>query len=131
MSGNGSFTNSIDSGSMPAFSAEARTASSTTFWNVLTATFFPARSRTDLIGLPAPTINAPKSSPSTPVELVPLLTTFAGRPSDCASNRVTTLLKPNCWLPLSTDGTVSAPPSAGWSVSSMFRSARKPLSFPR
>jgi hypothetical protein len=98
---------------------------------VLTATFLPARSFTDWTALPAPTISAPKSSPSTPVELVPLLTTFTGNPCACASNRVTTLLNPNCWLPLSTDGTVSVPPSAGCSVSSMSRSAKNPFSFPR
>jgi len=84
-----------------------------------------------LIGLSARTKSPAKSLPSSPVELTPLATALIGSVWDCASSSEIVLLKPNWYSPLTTAGTIAAPPSACFSVRSMSRSEKKPLSRPR
>ncbi|GAB3565546.1 hypothetical protein GCM10027445_11190 [Amycolatopsis endophytica] len=101
------------------------------FFNVLTATFLPARSAAVLIGLSGLTTTAPKSLPCMPVEELPELTTFTGRPWDWASSSDVVLLKPNWNCPLITPGTIAAPPCAVSSVRSRCCSLKNPLLTPR
>lgn len=82
------------------------------FFSVLTATFFPSSSFADLIGLPFFTVMAPKSLPATPVEATPLTTAFTGTFWLWAIISEVMLLNPNWNWPLTTPGTIAAPPCA-------------------
>jgi large subunit ribosomal protein L25 len=65
------------------------------------------------------------------VELAPAATDCSGSPFSRAVSSETTLLKPNCWLPVMTAGTMAAPPCAGTGFTSSFREEKKPFSTPR
>lgn len=101
------------------------------FFSVLTATFLPSSSFADLRVLPFLTTRAPKSLPETPVEATPLAMAFTGTLLDSASIREVMLEKPNWNWPLTTPGTMAAPPCA--SVIDSFRPCllKKPSFWPR
>lgn len=82
------------------------------FLSVLTATFLPSRSLADLIGLSLFTTTAPKSAFCLPVEPTPLTTTLTGTPLDWATISEVEFEKPNWNWPLTTPGTIAAPPCA-------------------
>ncbi len=86
------------------------------FFSVLTATFFPARSLGDLTGLSPLTTTPPKSAPAFPVEATPLATARTGTLRLRATISDVVLLNPNWNCPLTTPGTIAAPP---WLVSSV------------
>ncbi|RAJ86882.1 hypothetical protein K377_02563 [Streptomyces sp. PsTaAH-137] len=82
------------------------------FLRVLTATFLPSRSFADFRALPFLTTTAPKSAPSLPVEPTPFATTLMGTPVDWAIIKLVELENPNWNWPLTTPGTMAAPPCA-------------------
>jgi hypothetical protein len=130
MSGKASSTNLIDEGSPPALRTEARMVVSPMFLRVLTATRLPARSAAVLIEASRVT-TPPKSALSLPVEATPLDTTLRGSPRDWAISSEVTLLNPNWNWPLTTPGTIAAPPWPLSRVSSMLRLVKKPFCLPR
>jgi hypothetical protein len=108
----GSSTSFTLSGSPPAVRTAARTAVSLMFLSVLMATFLPSRSLGDLMALPFFTMRPLKSLPCTPVEAIPLTTALTGTLLVWATINDVTLLKPNWNWPLTTPGTIAAPPCA-------------------
>src|SRR3954454_23385679 len=79
-------------------------------FSVLTATVLPASCLTSRIGLPLATMSAPKSFLPEPCADVPGAIASTGRPFDAAISSDTTF-EPATWiLPLTSAGTVAAPP---------------------
>src|SRR3954447_10485027 len=79
-------------------------------FSVLTATVLPASCLTSRIGLPLATMSAPKSFLPEPCADVPGAIASTGRPFDAAISSDTTF-EPATWiLPLTSAGTVVAPP---------------------
>lgn len=101
------------------------------FFSVLTATFLPSSSFADFRLLPFLTTRAPKSLPDTPVEATPLAMAFTGTFCDSASISEVMLENPNWNWPLTTPGTMAAPPCAR--VIDSFRPCllKKPSFWPR
>lgn len=91
------------------------------FLRVLTATFLPSRSLAVFSGLFPFTTMPAKSPPSLPVEATPLATALTGTFLSAAIISEVTLEKPNWNWPLTTPGTIAAPPWAPTSVRSMPR----------
>jgi hypothetical protein len=79
----------------------------------------------DLVTIP------PKSALSLPVDATPLDTTLSGNPRDWAISSEVTLLNPNWNWPLTTPGTIAAPPWPLSRVSSMLRPVKNHFSLPR
>ena len=131
MSGSGISTNSTSPGSPPCASMAARMVVSLMLFRVFTPTVLPCRSAASWMSLSARTRTSAKSSPWTPVELLALAMICSGSPWDRATIRDVTLLKPKSISPLTTDGTMAAPPWAWVMSSSRPSSSKKPCSIPR
>ena len=101
-------------GSTPDFSSDALTTTSAMLLSVLTATVLPARSSTSRIGPSAVTISAPKSSWPASWAEVPGAIASIGSPLEAAMSSETTFEPPTWTLPLTSAGTVAAPPWAVW-----------------
>ncbi len=122
-----SSTNSTSSGSPPAVRTEARTAVSLMFFRVLMATFLPSSSFADPTGLSPLTVSAAKSLPASPVEAMPFATARTGTLLDWAIISEVMLEKPNSNWPLTTPGTMAAPPCALEKSSFSPRSLKNPF----
>jgi hypothetical protein len=92
--------------------------------SVLTATRVPARSAAVEMQLSGRATTALKSAPGSPVDAVPPATTSSGRPCSAATSTDVVLPKPNWKSPLTTPGTMAAPPWPLCRVSSIPRSAK-------
>ena len=131
ISGNGTSTSSIDSGSTPCFSSEALTTTSATLLSVLTAIFLPSRSLTSFTSESLPTTSAPKSFEPSGCATVPGAITWIGRSLDAPSSSETTLEPPTWMSPLTSAGIVAAPPCVGDSSMSSFCLSNMPFSIPK
>src|SRR5215204_25971 len=131
MSGKGISWNSNVPTSTPSFSRDALIVTSQMFLSVFTAIVFPSRSLGEEMGPSFLTIRLAQASLSFSPPSTPWVTIFSGRFSDWAMNSETLFEKPKSKSPFTTEGTITAPPSANWVLTVRFSSSKNPWSRPR
>ncbi|MCY1240676.1 hypothetical protein D9M72_535320 [compost metagenome] len=98
---------------------------------LFTETVLPARSFADWMLEPAGTTTPPMSLPFSPVVDAPLATNFRSRPLSLATMTEIRFENAKSKLPLTTPGTIAAPPVAVWMSSWRPSSLKKPCLSPR
>ncbi len=131
MSGSGTSTNWSVEVSTPSLSSAAVTVSWLMLLSVLMAIVLPSRSAGSWTSLSAATAIAAVSLSASSVAWMPCEMIVTGTFWVWASMSDTTLEKPISWSPLTTAGTIAAPPWATTGVTSRPSSSKKPLEMPR
>src|SRR5919202_773861 len=117
--------------STPRFWSAALMVTGQMLFSVLTAIFLPSRSLAVLIGPLPLTSRTPHAFFGSLAPKSPWATILSGRPLESAINVETMFEKPNWKSPLTTEGTMTAPPWANCVLTLSRWSLKKPFLIPR